>query len=558
MTTSKSLSNRQIAQAALLVVLGFLASGVLGLVRTAVFAATFGASAELDAFYTAQRIPEILFTLVAGGALGSAFIPIFARHLSADEPEQAWRLASAVMTLSALAALALGLLLALAAPLYIPLLYGQGVYQGMVIRLTQIMMITPLIFSISGLLMGILNAHQRFLLPSLAISMNNIGLIVGALVFAPLLPTESGLFAYPVPVPDALALMPGAAGLLAYVTPRTANVYGLALGAVLGALLHLAVQLPGLPVVRARLRVLPDPRVPGVLAVLRLMLPRMLGLAIAQINFLVNIFFATAMFPGSLAALNTAWNLMFFVLGVVAQSVGTAVFPSLATLVAEGDMPGYKDRLAGAMRAILFLALPSTVGLIVLGQPLVAFLFERGAWTPEATEGVAWALAFFALGISGHSLLEVLSRAFYALADTLTPVLVGAASLIANIILSIVLIRVIGDPGSLARGSFAGLALANSLTTLLEGLALWWLLRRRIGALHDNVVLGNAARGLLAAVGMGVVVWWVMQALVTAPVILVVSGGVGVGALSYFALTLLLGIPEARTIPTVLLRRFRR
>lgn len=560
MTTSRSLSNRQVARAAVLVVFGFLASGVLGLVRTAVFAAIFGTGAELDAFYTAQRIPELLFTLVAGGALGSSFIPVFSKFLAADDDESAWRLASAVMTLSALAALLLGLILIAAAPLYMPLLYQRTLYQDLAVRLAQIMMVTPVIFAVSGLLMGILNAHQQFFLPALAISMNNIGLIVGALFIAPLLAVAGGLFTYGSDggTLAAVELMPELSPLLEYYAPKAANVYGLAIGAVLGAVLHLLVQLPGLWPYRAKLRPRFNWRIPGVMQVLRLMLPRVLGLGVAQLNFMVNAFFATGMVVGSLVALNTAWTLMFFALGVVAQSVGTAVFPTLSALAAAGDMDGYKDRLAGAMRGMLFLALPATVGLIVLGRPVITVMFERGAWTSESTDATAWALGFFAVGVAGHSLLELLSRAFYALSDTLTPVLIGVISLLANIVLSLVFITFIGEAGSLSRGPFAGLALANSLTTLLEGLTLWWLLRRRIGSIHDAQVLRVVVRALLASIGMGIVVWVAFQVLMGSHPIIIAGGGTLAGIVTYFGLTVILGVPEAKTIPNMVLSRIRR
>src|SRR5262249_41731712 len=151
--------------------------------------------------------------------------------------------------------------------------------------------------------------------------------------------------------------------------------------------------------------------------VLVLMGPRVLGLAIVQINFIVNVNLTSGMIEGSRVALTTAWTLLFFVIGVIAQSVGTAVYPSLSTLAAANDMPGFKNRLAGAMRSVLFLAFPAMIGLILLGAPGISVLFQRGAWTAEDTAATAWALAFFALGIAGHCLLEVLSRAFYALSD---------------------------------------------------------------------------------------------------------------------------------------------
>jgi len=539
MTTTRALSSAQIIRAAVVVLLGFLASGILGLVRTAAYSASFGASPELDAFYAAQQIPELLFTLVAGGALGSSFIPVFTRFIARDDSEAAWRLASAVMTLSGLAAFVLGLFLALTAPLYMPLLIGSApeTTQELTVHLTQLMMVTTLIFAVSGLLMGILNAHQNFMLPALALSMNNIGLIIGALVIAPLIPTDSGPFAY--------------------AATHDSSVYGLAFGAILGALLHLGVQLPGLLKLNARLRFNTNWRAQGVGEVLKLMIPRVFGLAVTRLNFLVSVFFASTMIAGSYSALNTAWFLMFFALGVIAQSMGTAVFPSLSSLAAEGNMDGYKQRLMGALRSVLFLSFPATVALIVLGQPLTSLL-ERGAWTPEHTAGTAWALAFFAVGIAGHSALEVLSRAFYALSDTRTPVLVGVASLLANIVLSALFIQFIGDPESIARGAFAGLALSNSVTTLLEGLALGWLMRRRIGGLGDPS-LGAALLGtLIASLGAGAVMYGTSVLLWSSGslIVFVVAGAAGGAA--FFALAFALGIKEARTIPAVLLGRFSR
>lgn len=558
----RALTSGQIMRAALVVLLGFLASGVLGLVRTAAYTAAFGATDELDVFFAAQRIPEMLFTLIAGGALGSAFIPVFARYLNTDDAH-AWRLASAVMSWSALAASVLGFMLAVTAPLYMPALLAEVPleFQELAADLTRWMLITTVIFSFSGLAMGILNAHQQFLLPSIAISMNNIGLIVGAVVIAPLIPTDSGPFAYSAGGPY--------------------NIYGLAFGSILGAALHLTVQIPGLVRIRAAIRPLFSTAVDGTGLVLRLMLPRMLGLAVTQLNFLVNVYFAGRMAEGSNSAINVAWFIMFFALGVIAQSVGTAVFPSLAKLAAEGDHAAFGERLRTAMSSILFLAIPASFGLIVLGHPVVALFLQRGQWTSAATAGTAWALAFFALGIAGHGLLEVLSRAFYALSDTRTPVLIGVLSLLSNIVLSIVFIQLIDDPGaftrtasarialpdapvrlleniSLARGPVAGLALANSLTTLLEAAALWYILSRRIGSLNDRVLLRRLAGSLIAAVGMGAAVYGIAAILDGTSNFIIVALGGAFGAAVYFVFAAALGIPEARAIPTLARRILRR
>lgn len=531
MSQSRALSSGQIAQAALIVLLGFLASGVLGLVRTAVIASVFGATDTLDAFYAAQRIPEMLFNLVAGGALGSAFIPVFSRFLHEDT-HKAWRLASATLTLSMGAALIGAVLAALTATWFVPIFIapdsaGADV-QRLTIQLMRLMLVTPIVFSASGILMGILNAHQQFMLPALAISMNNIGLIVGALVFSRMMPDS---------VP---------------------SVYGLAYGAVLGAALHLVVQLPGLHGLGAQLRPLPRWNVDGLREVLVLMGPRVLGLAVVQLNFIVNVRLSLPMLAGSTVALTTAFTLMFFALGVIAQSVGTALFPSLSALAAEDDIDGFRVRLTSAMRSVLFLSLPAMVGLMLMGEPLIALIAERGAWTSESTQATAWALAFYAVGIAGHSLLEVLSRAFYALSDTWTPVLVGLASMVSNIALSLLFIRFIGDPDSLVRGPFAGLALANSITTLAEGAVLWWLMRRRIGGLNDGPLFLMLARVSVAALGMGLLLWWGNQLTVDWPVLLqltIVGGG---GALVFFAAAIALRVPEALSVPQFILYKFKR
>ena len=527
MTRTRALTDSQIIRAALVVLLGFLASGVLGIVRLAVISATFGASSELDSFYAAQRIPEVLFVLVAGGALGSSFIPVFSRFLTSDDHTQAWRLASATMSLAAGAASVLAVVIGVLAPVLVPLILVPGsepAEQALTTRLVQIMLLTTVIFSVSGLLMGILNAHQNFLFPALALSMNNVGIIIGALVLAPLLGSRD-----------------------------EPSIYGLACGAVLGALLHLVIQLPGLRYIRARLRWFPNWRTDGVREVLLLMGPRVLGLAVVQINFIVNIAFASDMRDGSQTALTTSWSLMFFILGVIAQSIGTAVFPTLSTLAAENDMATFKARLSRVMRSMLFLALPASVGLIVMGMPLITVMFERGAWTHEATRATAWALAFFALGIAGHSLLEVLSRAFYALSDTWTPVKIGIAAMVSNIVLSVVFIQFMGDPDSLARGPFAGLALANSLTTLVEAVILWRLLSQRIGGIHDLQIISSGMRALMAALLMGAAVWALDSSLVSQLMLLRLLVGAGAGILIYFGLAAVMGVGEIQ----VLLRRFK-
>jgi putative peptidoglycan lipid II flippase len=538
MAQSKALDNRQIIEKALIVLLGFLASGLLGFIRTGVLAGQFGTGAAFDSFVAAQRIPEIIFTLVAGGALGSSFIPIYAKYREQD-PDHAWQLASAVMTLASLGAAILGLLVGLFAPQLVStiLLPGRSIEeQQLTVDMVRLMMLTPFIFSISGLVMGILQSHSSFLLPSIAISMNNIGIMIGAIIIAPMLTAH----------PDV-----GQVG--------DSNVMGLAYGAVLSALLHLVVQLPGLRKIRAKLRPILSWQLQGVSEVLKLMGPRVLGLAVVQINFLVNINLASNMIEGSLAALQVAFTLMFFALGIIGQSVGSAVFPTLSALWAENNYDGFKDRLSGAMRNVLYLSFPATVVFILLGEPIVS-IFERGEWTAESTQAAAWALSFYALGIAGFTLLEVLSRAFYALEDTWTPVLIGIGAMVSNIILNLIFIQFIGDPNSLTRGSFAGLALANASTTIIESVVLWWLIRRRMGNLgsiagiNDGVIIKSSLGTIGASLIMGVGLWGVTQVIPSGGLIVALVGGV-VGAVIFFGFGYVFNLGETRGLLSPIVRR---
>ena len=522
---SGALSGGQLQRATGLIAAAFVLSGLLGVVRGAIIGARFGAGTDLDAFLAAFRIPELLFNLVAGGALGSAFIPTFGRFLAKGETESAWRLASAVMTLVALIATVLAVITGILAPwitahFLVP--EASPDHQALTADLMRVMLGTVLIFSVSGLVMGILNANQHFLTPALAPSMNNLGLIVGALFLAP-----------------------------------TLGVYGLALGALLGALFHLGIQIPALRNISPRLRVLPDFKTPGVREVLWLMAPRVLGSAVVQINFLVNTILSSGMVAGSFTALSVAFALMFTVLGVLGQSVGTAVFPSLVALSGADDMDGFRSTLSDAIRGILFLSLPASVGLIVLAVPAVATIYQHNKWTADDTLATAWALQFFALGLVGFALQEVLARAFYALRDTATPVTIGVGGMLLNVALSLLLIRVVqGQPYT--QGPFGGLALANTLATALESLALWIILRRRLTTLHDQRILWMAVRTLIASLVMGAVVWFVADRLAESRPIVVLIVGALVGIAVFEIVALALGLTETRRIPMTVLRRFKR
>ncbi len=515
MTTSK----RQIAKAATLVMALFILSRALGLVRQMVIGAMFGTSGALDAYMAAARIPEMIFLVVAGGALGSAFIPTFADHLAQNDRAGAWRLASSVINLALLAlTLATGLMIILA-PTLVRALIAPGFdaqQQALTVRLLRVMLLSPIIFGVSGVIMGALNAHQHFLLPALAPSLYNLAIIGGALLLGPHI-----------------------------------DVMGLALGGLIGAGLHLLVQLPGLLHYGARYTLTLGLNTPGVREVGRLMAPRVLGTAIAQLNFVVNNSLASGMGVGAVSAINYAWLLMLLPQGVFAQAVGTAAFPTFAEQAAQGKRAELRHTLSSTLRAIFSLCFPATVGLIVLSRPLVSLLFERGAFKTGSTEAVAWALAFYALGLMGHAGLEIIARAFYALHDTLTPVWVGALTMGLNVALSLTLP---GAFGSLGWPSHAGLALANSLATLLELTALMALMSHRLDGLEGKRTLTAAIKSGIAALAMGAILLGWQSLLPDVGSLVRGGGGVILGAATYFGAALLLRAEELKAM-TKFLRR---
>ena len=503
----------QIARAAGLVMALFVVSRALGLLREMVISHQFGTGGELDAYLAAFRLPDLLFQLVAGGALASAFIPTFASYLARDDKHGAWRLASAVINWVLILTSLLALAAALLAPWLVRAVIAPGfdpARQALTVSLMRLMLLTPAIFGVSGVVMGILNARQHFLLPALAPILYNLGIIGGAILLAP-----------------------------------DRGVYGLAIGVVVGAVAHLAIQVPGLAAHKLRYSPTLGLGDRGVREVGRLMVPRMVGLAAVQLNFLVNTILASGLAVGSLSALNYAWLLMLLPQGVFAQAVATAAFPTLSAQSAKGQWEEMRSTLSATLRAVLYLALPATVGLIVLRMPLVQLIFERGAFSTTSTQMVAWALALYALGLPAHSVLEIVVRAFYALHDTKTPVLVGIASMALNVLLSLGFIRVFQWLGWMPLG---GLALSNSLATTLEMAVLVGLARKRLGGLEGRRLAQSIARIGVAAAVMGILLTLFLTLVAGRSAWLVAGLAIGIGLATYGLVSLGLGASEPQAV----------
>ncbi len=422
-----------------IVMAAFVLSKIVGFARDVIIGHAFGTRPELDAYYAAFRAPDLLFTIIAGGALGAAFIPVLSSHLTKGDREGAWRLASAVVNLSFLLVAILALGIALFAPFLVEHLIAPGFSQSqkaLTTNLMRIILISTLIFAVSGVVMDVLKASRRFLLPSLAPILYNLGIAGGAMFLS-----------------------------------HKMSVYGLAVGVVIGSAMHLAVQIPGL--IRIGVRWWPSigRSHSGLKSVVRLMGPRVLSLGMARLNLLIVANLASRLAPGSISALNYAWQLTLMPESIFAMAIGIVIFPTFSELYALEKRDELRRTFASSLKVIFALTAPATVCLIFLGRPIIQLLFQRGAFGEGSTDLVYKALKFYALGLIGYSMMEVVARFFYAQQDTLTPLYFTAGSVAVNLLLGLALM------GEMGHG---GLALASSIAISLEVFGLLLIARRRL------------------------------------------------------------------------------
>jgi len=530
----RALDSKAIASAATLVMMLFILSRGTGLLREMIIGARFGTAADLDAYLAAFRIPDLLFQLVAGGALGSAFIPTFAAAWTENSQQQAWLLFSRVLNLLTLFLVILcGLAMLFAEPLVAGLIApGFSLeQQRLTASLMRWMLASTVVFGASGLIMGALNAVQHFLLPAVAPALYNCAIITGAWLLAPVV-----------------------------------GIHGLVIGVAGGSVLHLLVQLPALLRQKVRYRFSFRIGDAQVREVARLMGPRVLGLLFVQLNFLVNTILASGLPDGSLSALNYAWLLMLLPQGIFAQAVATVAFPTFSAQVAAGNRSQLLVTLSGLLRLVLFLSIPAAFLLYVLDEPFIELLFQRGRFDVASTQAVAYALRFYALGLVAHAVVEIVVRVFYALHDTATPVVAGVATMALNILLSLALI---------GRLSFGGLALANSIATALEMLVLLILLARKVRAPNQEAghtttlqglpvrqLLKSGARSLLASAIMAGALLFGLELLPDGNAVFGIPAGwvaavagAGLGVLIYMLASYLLGGAEIRQLAALARRR---
>lgn len=460
--------NEKITKAAGVVGAATLLSRIFGLIRDVVIAGFFGAGMATDAFFVAFRIPNLLRRLFAEGSLTIAFIPIFTEYLKKQGKTEAFSLARSAFRMLSIILVVTAIAGILLAPLIVQLMaWGFGTdpeKMALTVTLTRIMF--PYIFFISlvALCMGVLNALGHFAAPALAPVLLNVGMIGAVLLISPHLENP---------------------------------VMGLAIGVLIGGVLQLALQLPFVYSKGVILWQKSTMYHPGMKRIGLLMLPAIFGAAVYQINGLVGILLASFLPEGSVSYLYYADRICQFPLGIFGIAIATAVLPSLSRQVSAGEFGEARGTFAYALKLVSYITLPSMVGLIVLRKPIVALLFNRGAFGDTQVELTAYALLFYAVGLWGFSAVRVVLSAFYALQDTRTPVKMACIAVIANIIFGLALMQ---------RLSHGGLALALSLSLMLNFVLLLWALKRRLGSLAWGDMQASLFKSLAASAVMGVVV----------------------------------------------------
>ena len=398
----------------ILIVAGaFILSRVLGFLREILFAHQFGTTGQADAYVAAFRVPDLLFLTVMSAGFGSAFIPVFAGFLTRGDTRRAWNLASAVLSWAVVITVAAGLLIfAFAEPiiryLIAPDLPASDI--ALSASLMRVIVLSPLLLGLGIAAKGILEAQDRFLWPAMAPLVYNVGIIVGLVVLVPRF-----------------------------------GIKGVAYGVVVGALAHFAIQIPSL--IRSGMRFRFDLRrdIPGLTQVGRLLIPRVIGQSAFAINFMVVVNIASSIGEGGASSINYAWQLLMLPHGILALSISTVIFPTMARLWERQDVAGLARTFARAVRPLVFLSVPVSIVLYLFREPIVAALLQRGDFTRASTVAVAAPLAALAVTLVAYGIVEVLTRAFYAMKDARTPVIAGVVIIAINIIIALATVDRFGE-----------------------------------------------------------------------------------------------------------------
>ena len=456
-----------ILSAASIIMVAMLLAKVLGLIRDRLLAHVFTPD-TIDIFWAAFRLPDLIFQIVILGALSIAFIPVFTEHFENKGKEDAFALARAILNVALTIFILAAILIYLFAPPIIANFIAPGFTaqkQAQVVSLTRIIIFGQIILVFGSFFIGILHSFQRFLIPALAPLFYNLGIILGIVMFS-----------------------------------KTLGITGAAFGVIIGALLHVLIQLPLIWSIGFRFKFPPKFLHTGVKEIMRLMSVRTLGLAAEQINETVGLALASLASIGSVTYLTFAQHLQVVPIGLFGATLAQAALPVLSSERARGKIEEFKITLLTTLHQILFLALPATAILIILRIPVVRLIFGASQFDWKATVLTGATVAFLSIGLSAQAVSLLLVRGFYAIKDTRTPVLVSFFVVILNVVLSVYFITIL-------RLDVWSIGLSNSIAALVSGVLLFWTLHFKIGKFNLRQVLTPLGKMLMATIIMGVALY---------------------------------------------------
>jgi putative peptidoglycan lipid II flippase len=463
--------NHKIAKAATTIGTGTLLSRILGFLRDMVIANFFGAGMAADAFFVAFRIPNLWRRLVGEGSLTISFIPVYTEYLTQRSEEETRKVTHIAFTIAGVILLILTLLGIFFSPILIRII-APGFIQipekfQLTVTLNQIIFPYLFFMGLFALCMGVLNSHRHFFAPAIAPIFLNICIIVSVFLF---------YHTFKIPVMT------------------------LALGVLAGGVVQFLFQIPFLYKRRITFRFNFNFRHPAIKRIGLLMIPGLIGTAVYQINVFVDTIFASFLPSGSVSYLFFADRLMEFPLGIFAIAVGMASLPSLSGLASQGKMGELKETLSFTFRLVSFISVPAMVGLIALKTPIINLLFQRGLFDYSSTEKTAFALLFYSVGLWAIAGSRTIVPAFYSLQDTWTPLKIALICLGANVVFIAILIY------PLKHG---GLALATSLSSILNLILLFWKLNLKLGKIDMRKNIKSLVRDVLCSLPMGLAAYWI-------------------------------------------------
>lgn len=533
---------KSISSASLILAISYFLSALLGLLRDRLLAATFGAGNELDVYYTAFTVPDLIASVLIFGAIGAAVIPIFSSHLIKDE-KSAWRYISVFLNVFLGFLVLVCLVLMFAAPWIVSAIAPgfSGAKKEAAVAMMQIMFLSPIILGASNMISGVLQVFHRFFVTALAPLMYNIGIITGILFFVPRI-----------------------------------GITGLAWGVVFGGILHLSVQLPSLFFSGFRYKPYFNFKDPGVVKTMQLMAPRSLGLGAGQLNTIATTAIASTLMAGSIAVFNLANNLSSIFVNAVAVSISTAAFPAMSMNFIKQENGEFLRRFSTIMRQIIFLTIPVSLLLLILRAQIVRVILGAGNFGWSDTRLTTACLAILAINLIAQALILFLSKSFYAAHNTKIPAIVSCATVAFNIILSLTFVWIIKtspEVSNVLKTIFrlsgidnvgvVGLALAYSVTALLEALLLFKMFCRKFPEFKLREISDSFNKVILSSLVMFVLTFLTRQLIGIFVSLqsfwavffqLAISGSVGVAA--YIACSHILKSSELQAIKDSFLKKF--